>query len=252
MKTRNPLPSLVGSCGFALACAGVIVACGSSNGGSNHSAANGGLGGNGGVTANGGTTTTEGGTTGEGGTINAAGTTSRTPDAGASAGGSSEAGGGNAEAGASAAAGAAGGAAIPCHISWTGAATGEADCGHNGVCQRNFLSIGATAPATTAPITAVQLIFVVETELAVGTFKAAGLEAVDSTVQTNDPGVSYDPQFDPTTHLLIGGTSMTLTLSSVEFSTDPNDVCSGVAHGSLDAVLRQTNGSNTLSLHADF
>jgi hypothetical protein len=91
----------------------------------------------------------------------------------------------------------------------------------------------------------------------VGTVEATGLEIVDTTVQTDDPGVSYQPQFDPTTHVLIDGTAMTVALTSVEFSTDPNDVCSGVAHGSLDAVLPQTDamgnvGSTTLSVHADF
>jgi len=119
------------------------------------------------------------------------------------------------------------------------------------------LSVGAAMPATTAPITAVQLIFIADDQLSVGTVEATGMEIVDTTVQTDDPGVSYEPQFDPTTHLLIDGTSMTVTLTSVEFSTDPNDVCSGVAHGSLDAVLSQTDtmgnaGSKTLSVHADF
>lgn len=49
---------------------------------------------------------------------------------------------------------------------------------------------------------------------------------------------------------------MTLRITSIQFSTDPNDVCSGRAHGSLDAVLRTDpavdGGSKTLSVHADF
>jgi hypothetical protein len=99
------------------------------------------------------------------------------------------------------------------------------------------------------------LIFIADPELTVGTLEATGMEIVDTAIETSDSSVSYGPEFDPMTHLLTGGSSMTLMLSSVEFSTDPNDVCSGVAHGSLDAVLPQTNGSagaKKLSVHADF
>jgi hypothetical protein len=50
---------------------------------------------------------------------------------------------------------------------------------------------------------------------------------------------------------------MTVTLTELHFSTDPNDVCSGTAHGSLTTVLRERDanadfGDKLLTLHAEF
>jgi len=48
---------------------------------------------------------------------------------------------------------------------------------------------------------------------------------------------------------------MTVTLTTLSFSTDSKDVCAGTAHGTLDAVLPPTNaqaGAESLALHAEF
>jgi hypothetical protein len=50
---------------------------------------------------------------------------------------------------------------------------------------------------------------------------------------------------------------MTLTLTSVSPSTDPMDVCSGVAHGTLEATLLERDpngvfGTATITVVAEF
>lgn len=173
-------------CSFAAA-AGFIVACtDSTNDGSSSAAGNGGSGGSGSGTAD------EGGTPAEGGTVTEAGMATQNPGADASAAGTADAGGGAADGGAEGSAGADGGVACP--VSWTGAATGGANCSNTDVCHRNFFSLHVYEPTAPAPIKSVQLIYMAENELAVGTFVATGLEIVDTTIQTNDPGVTYGPQ----------------------------------------------------------
>ncbi len=164
-------------------------------------------------------------------------------------------GGSNADAGGSSGAG--GAEAIPCHISWTGAATGEADCTHRDICQKNFLNLGVYAPTPPPlPLTAIQLSYSPDTDLTLGPFTATGNDMANCGVGTNDPAVNFGPQFEKNGSLS-GGTSMTGTLTDLKFSTDPSDPCSGTPHGSLDVVLRQTTpagvyGDKLLSLHADF
>ena len=153
--------------------------------------------------------------------------------------------------------GAGGAAAVPCHISWTGAATGEADCTHRDICHKNFLSLGVHDQAPPpSPLTAIQLVYSPDTDLTLGPFTAVGVDMANCHVNTIESDVGYSPQFDKN-NALTGGTSMSGTLTALQFSTDPNDPCLGVPHGSFDVVLRQrTNsgvyGDKLLSLHADF
>lgn len=146
-----------------------------------------------------------------------------------------------------------GGGAGACHISWTGAETGAAGCPRLHVCHKNFLSLNLD-PDPPTPLKSIQLIYSPDHDLMPGTFVATGLDAVNCNVQTSDGDVTYAPQLDQNS-MLTGGTSLTVTLTALSFSTDPNDVCSGTAHGSLDAVLPPTNaqaGAQFLALHAEF
>jgi len=117
------------------------------------------------------------------------------------------------------------------------------------VCHKNFLSLHVYDPAP--PLQSIQLIYSPSTDLTVGPFVAAGLDMVNTNVQRVDAGGSYTPEYDAN-NLLTGGSSMTGTLTALNFSTDPNDVCSGTAHGSFDVVLPQMNSVQKLSLHAEF
>jgi hypothetical protein len=161
-------------------------------------------------------------------------------------------GGSGGDAGANGSAGAGGNDGFICHISWTGAATGEADCSHLGVCHHNFLSLGIIEPnPLTPPLKSIQLIYS-PTELTLGKFTAADMDMVNCNVQTSDAGVSYAPTYDAENHLS-NGTSMTGTLTDLQFSSDENAPCSGTAHGAFDVVLPQTtNAAKTLALHVDF
>jgi len=122
------------------------------------------------------------------------------------------------------------------------------------VCHQNFLSLNLGDPNPPTPLKSIQLVYSPNHDLTLGTFMATGLDAVNCNVQTPEDGVSYAPQLDQNS-MLTGGTSMTVTLTALSFSTDPDDVCSGTAHGSLDAVLPPTNaqaGAESLTLHAEF
>jgi hypothetical protein len=149
-------------------------------------------------------------------------------------------------------AGGAGGASA-CNISWTGAETGEAGCPSLHVCHENFLSLNLELDPP-ASLKSIQLVYSPDHDLMLGTFMATGLELVNSNVQTQDPGLLYAPQYDQD-NMLTAGSSMTITLTALSFSTDPNDPCSGTAHGSLDAVLpppKEQVGGESVALHAEF
>lgn len=177
----------------------------------------------------------EGGATATAGVSAAAGTPSSHPDGGAT------------ETGGASGVGA-------CHISWSGAETGEAGCPRLHVCHKNFLSLNLGDPDPPTPLKSIQLVYSPDHDLSLGTSMATGLDAVNSNVQTPDGGATYRPELDQNS-MLTGGTSMTVVLTALSFSTDPNDPCAGTAHGSLDAVLAPADaqaGAESLSLHAEF
>ncbi len=239
------MPHKLLSCiAFAASILGPIQACSDSSG---NGVAHGGGSGAGGAASS------EGGIAGrdEGGNANGGSGSSGKTSAGAS-GNAGEDGSGE-DAGANGSAGAGGSAAgAACHISWTGAATGEADCSHLEVCHQNFLSLGVVALTPAAlPLVSIQLIYS-PTELTLGNFTAMDMDMVNCNVQTKDTSVTYAPSYDAGNHLA-GGTSMTGTLTDLQFGTDPNDPCAGSAHGSFDVVLPQTTDSaKSLTLHAEF
>lgn len=142
-----------------------------------------------------------------------------------------------------------------CKVTWSGAATGSVACRLTGVCGKyNFF---IAAESTTSPVTAIQLTYDASTAITAGTLQAATNEITSTTVQTADPAVSYGPELDPTTGALTGGTGMTLKLTSVQYTKDPNDTCGGSAHGTLDATLLERNsagvfGTKLLTVHAVF
>ncbi len=245
---QQKLRRLLGWSGLVVSVLGAIQACGDSSGNG------GGPGGGSGEAA---TASGQAGmaasSSGAGGSAagSSNGGTGTSGKASAGAAGNAGAGGNGADAGASASAGAGGSAGVTCHISWTGAATGEADCSHLDVCHHDFLSLGVHNPNAPAPLRSIQLIYS-PTELSLGKFTAVDQEMENCNVQTTDAGVSYAPKYDAQSHLS-DGTSMTGTLTDLQFSTDANDPCAGTAHGSFDVVMPQsTNSANTLTLHAEF
>ncbi len=252
---QHTFRGLVWWCGVVSVVGFAIQACGNS-GDSTGSAGGAGTGGD---TGHNGATAgrSSGGGSNSAGSANGGSGTAGNANANAGAVGHAGEGGRNADAGAGGSSGAGGAEAIGCHISWTGAATGEADCTHRDICQKSFLSLSVHEPAPPPPpLTSIQLVYSPDTDLILGPFTAAGMDMVNCSIGTDDPELNFGAQFDKN-NLVIGGTSMTGTLTELQFSTDPNDPCAGTPHGSLDAVLRQVTpagvyGDKLLSLHADF
>jgi hypothetical protein len=243
---KQQLRGLVRWCALVLAVTGAIQACGDSR---HDTPARDSEAGAGGVLGEGGaaTTTTSGASNSAAGS--AAGDVS---EAHAGAPGNVGAGGSGADVGVGGNMGAGGAGA--CNISWTGAETGDAGCPRLHVCHKNFLSLNLGDPEPPIPLKSIQLVYSPDHDLTLGTFMATGLDMVNCNVQTSADGVSYAPQLDQNS-MLTGDSSMTVTLTALSFSTDPNDVCSGTAHGSLDAVLPPTNaqaGVPSIALHAEF
>jgi hypothetical protein len=243
-----------------LAVAGALQACGDSaadtvTDGDGDGAGAGGVRGDGGASApNAGTNNSSAGSAAEGGGVEAGAGAPGNVGAPGNAGAPANAGGAGGVSGDADGGTGGSGASGTCHISWTGAETGAAGCPRLHVCQRSFLSLNLDEPDPPTPLKSIQLVYSPDHDLSLGTFVATGRDVVNCNVQTPDGDVSYAPQLDENS-MLTGGTSLTVTLTALSFSTDPKDVCSGTAHGSLDAVLPPTNapaGAQSLALHAEF